>query len=249
MAKRLSKEEIGNLEFCDIIKGGNTVLTIKPTDLKKNFDFRDIELLIGKKIGSGKYRYVLKLKTYPDRFNGSIRGVTTIDDKKQNVLEPISNNGNMETILFNKLQELENKVLNQTNPDYQQSIQNLKDGYQLRIDILNDRINELKSSNNDYKAEIKRLENEVKKLESELAESGGGLESLFQPMLQQYMAKKFGGKDATPLSDLSSSNTTDIPENILQILGMVDYAKITPGQMQQIEHNLKIWIKLLPLKQ
>ena len=58
---------------------------------------------------------------------------------------------------------------------------------------------------------------------------------------------KFGkGEEIT---NLSASNPGDIPNEIIEILGLVDYSKIPNQQMQQIISGLRQYISVLPLKQ
>src|SRR5690554_6891765 len=131
---------------------------------------------------------------------------------------------------------------------YQILLDSQKAGYEAQIRYLEMQLKDKDITIQEYKNKIEKLENEIDDYldQLEAAQSKSGYGQLVE-IAQKFMLQKLGTPRVTTLKE---SNPSDIPEEILQILGSVDYEKLQQDQAgyRKIIDTLKQYISFLPLK-
>jgi len=186
----------------------------------------------------------LKIKGKNQIHNGRIK--VLIKDKKFTPPEPV----NVYPDLSSKLDSLSKRVeaLSHGNGvSVDTLIDVTRQSYIQRIEYLNLEINK-------GVIEHGRLTIKIEKLETELIDADFQIDELKgQTGIAQYIsiAKEFLQMKAgttTPLSSLKDSNIQDVPENLIKILGVVEWSQVDENIKADIENYLKIFIQKLPLK-
>lgn len=244
---------IENFVFIDIVKGKETLLSFKESDLKeitgstwRQFQFivqDKLDLKYGGKYPAGRYNYVCM------RHNSTLveRGIIKTISRKSFLDAPID-----ETKETNQMDEIkqikrELEAIKGNNIPNDILINLTKQGYEIQINFLNQQLTNKDQIIKSLNQEIEKLENELDKYEIEIDDlkSKSGMNQIIEIGQRMLLAKFGSGKEVT---NLSASNTNDIPEEILNILGLVDYSQISQENMQKIISGLKQYISILPLK-
>ena len=232
-----------NVEYFDVMKNKQTLKSYSGADIEAK-KWREVSLMIGKDIGAGTYRYTFKFNNTDEIHNGTIRAVEssrTIKDSK------------VDSKLELSLMQLKDKVENLTNNNSSNIgvdvlISITKQSYEQQILFLN---NQLSAKDND----LQKLENQIEKLNDELDQCYAQIDELNKNSgMAQYIeiAKDFlklkipGGVNKVSLAD---SNSSDIPKEILDLLGVVDWLQVDQNIINEIVKYLNMFIPKLPLKQ
>lgn len=244
---------IKNFIYFDIVKGKETLLSFSKKDLQeiegkswREFQFivqDKLEAKYGQKYPAGRFNYICQQN------NSTVieRGLIKTISRKSFLDAPIEKNEDQMSLT--ELQEIKKTLesLKSSDKSTDMMLTTVKQGYELQISFLNQQIQFKDSTIKQFEKDIEKLDNQLDKYESEIEElrSKTGFNQLLE-IGQKMLVAKFGqGQEVT---NLSASNTSDIPEEILQILGMVDYQKIPGEQLQKIISGLKQYISVLPLK-
>ena len=237
----LKHEILKGVEYASITRQGKEILEIEGKDLE-NVKWRDFQKIIGARVGAGRCGFSIKFKNKSKMYAGTTKGVEAImksNPSEKDILEVV-------TKKFTELEKRIDVTAKAGGVPVEMLLESNKLNFQARIDFLNERLAEKNITIAELKAEIKDLEKELDTLEDKIRE----LES--QTGLSQYIdigkkileAKMGAGK---PVS-LEASDTSDIPPQILEILGAVDYSRISPEDLDQIVLGLQKYISFLPMK-
>lgn len=230
------------IEYFDIHKNNQVIKTFK--DEINDFTWRRLQNEIGDICGSGLYHYSFK-QTGSDIINkGTIRGIksdNSLIDPNETEIKNLKSKINLLSDNLNKV----NKDSGGINVEILMSI--AKQSYETQINFLNMEISRRELT-------IAKLETKIENLENELNESDAIIDELksktgvsqYLELAQSFLKVKSAGLQ--PVENLSASNRSDIPDEILQLLGLVDYSRIHPDELNKIIDYMKIFIQKLPLK-
>jgi len=243
--RRLKYPILNDVEYISITIAGQTVLDLEGKDLPKNLKWRDFQKMIGATVGSRRFGYSMKFNNKAEIFSGNTKGVAS------KVKEDQSKDSSTLTIFETKFKELEAKFDNATKGgDFssQQIIESYKISYQGRIDLLNEQLKLKDITINEYKEKVKELENDIKQLDIEIKEleSQAGTNQYGQ-LIGKFLESKMLGKAPAPAS-LKDSDPSDIPPEILEVLGAVDYSRIEPDLLEKIVDGLRKYVSYFPMK-
>lgn len=234
-SRELKYPILKNVEYASLTKNGKRVLEIPGSDIE-GISWRDFTIYIGKKLPPGKYGFTIKFKNNAQLYAGTTRAVTLdpVEVPKDNYIQ-------------DQLNELKKIISSQSAyAGSDQAMVIVKQGYEMQIQFLNRQIESLERS-------VKKLEDEITELDEDLdecnikliqAEQKGEYTQYIPGALKLLQAKFGAGKTVS----LENSDQSDIPAEILEILGTVDYSKIDPDSLQKIIQVLKQYISLLPMK-
>ena len=232
-------DKIQDAEYLDLIKNKVLVKTYKGKEIN-GLTWRELQLKIGNDLKqSTQYYYVLKNKNETKVSKGIVRSVA----------ENIPEYDKPQAISKEYYQELENlkqeiKNLGSGNLNTELLIKVTSQGYENQIQFLKDQL----LIKDNY---INKLENKIESLENDLDECAGNDNnktsiSQYIELAQMFLKSKAG--NLKPVESLANSDQSDIPQSILDILGLVDYSKIPQSDLDQILNYLRIFIQKLPLK-
>jgi predicted RNase H-like nuclease (RuvC/YqgF family) len=232
-----------NIERLDICRNGKTVKRYKNEIAGMSWsDFE--ERLPSDGIPGGKYNYSMKLQDKPEIFNGIIKSVDQKMDESKEITEVKKTiedlNKNFKTLMTKggSDQVTVEFMIQAAERSHQAEIK----FYELQIKIKDETIFELKGTIKELEAELDKAEEIVEKLKEEsgsgkTAETIMGLVNRFVPAQSQQkikLSEKFDG--------------SDIPEDIIATLAVVDYAKIPPGKLSELKNGLRMIVHQLPQK-
>lgn len=234
--------ELKGVEYIDIIKNRKNVLLLKGEEVE-SFKWRDLQLHLGKVLSPGSYHYAMKFKKENKVHNGTIKAVAT-ERAEISTIDP-----NL-LVLSNKLQTLEKDISTirggaPANVDYLMRI--TETAYKFKIDVIERELTDKKAEISQHKAMIEKLKSDIDRYEEEIdeAKNGASLSNILK-IINDFKGM-LGGKPGTPLAQDQKFDTSGIPEEILRIIGSVDFTRIPPDQFQQIVNMLETFIQQLPL--
>lgn len=234
---------LDGIDYVDIGKDKQTLISYSPNDVE-GITWRDLQTKIGETLPTGIYSYSLKFKNKNEVHRGQIKAINL--NKRDQTMPELS-----ELSTVKKTIDELNKKLNSLktdSPGIDLIMSLTKQSYDLQIQFLRDEIAR-------KEREITKLEAEVTALNDELDKSDDLIDDLKSKTgLNQYIqiAKDFlvmkAGK-TQPLTNLKESNPADIPGEVLEVLGVIDWLKVDPNLLNEIVHYLKVFVQKLPLKQ
>lgn len=243
MATKLKFPILKKVDYLDLVQNKITVLQLTTKDCE-GITWRDLQKLIGKKVGAGKYFYNLKFQNDNTINKGLIKAVT------DGILpKPKSEDAGL--IEVKTMMEALTKKIDNAGSGGGVSVELLmsvqKTQYENTIKFLENNLADkkaeylaLKVDYNDKCAELQDTESQLQELEKD-----SGLMK-YLPMVQDYFKDKMG--TTKPITNLKDSNQGDIPPDILQLLGMVDWANVDQEVIGNIVRYMNIAIQKLPMK-
>lgn len=242
MAK-LKFQTVKKCEYFDVVKNSIAVATYH--DEINNLSWRELQNKIGDEHGGGLYHYSFKQVGLAELNRGTIRGIVTkikSDDPNASQIELLKNQITGLTQSINK----EKQNLGGMGIDFLLNVS--KQGYETQIKFYEVELARRQSIIDKLEKEIEELEKELDKAYRlvEQSKETSGIEKVLT-MIEPFKAM-IGKKTSLPVESLASSNTSDIPGEILEILGMVDYSKIPAEQLEKIINTMKMFVHQLPLK-
>jgi len=232
-----------DLDRLDIARNGETIKRFENKEIAgmKWKDFEELLPTVG--IKSGKYHYSLKMQNKPEIITGIVKSVDknkmedskeitkierTIDELKKVFLSKPSND-NSPTMEF---------MLSAVKQTHQTEIEL----YKLQISIKDGIILELRGTIKELETELDKAELEVQRLIGEggtgkTADAILGIFNRFVPQAQQSkikLSEKFDG--------------SDIPEDIISTLAVVDYKNIPENKLNGLKQGLTMIVNQLPKK-
>jgi hypothetical protein len=252
-SKKILFEPFPELEYFDITRDKKTILSLDRETLKQftGKPYREMQFFVQKVLNekySGQYppstyNYSAKKVNEAKIYRGMIKTID-ISSAPGNKIETKKEINNMSEI--SELKKIVESIKSD-NVSSDMLINITKQGYELQLQFLNGQLKHKEQI-------IVSLEKDILKLESELDKqdlliqdfkSKSGLAPMIE-MAQKFIMARVSAPQ--PLQNLSNSDTTDIPQEILNILGAVDYTRIDESSMQKITDTLRQYITLLPLK-
>jgi len=231
-----------NVEYATIKKKGKVVLELPGSEIKNDITWRDFQKLIGSKIGSGNFYFTIKFKNNAELYTGRTNAVDL-----EGTIDSSSSSDNSEIIERFKL--LEDKLEKSSKGDFNlEQIQlTLRLGYENQLNFKDLQIADLKSKLDDLKKDLDGAEEDLSDCEKVVKDLEGktGIQKYLEIGEKLLQAKL--GRGAPPVS-LKDSDPTDIPPEILEIIGAVDWQKIDPDGIETITRNLKQYISFFPMK-
>jgi len=233
---------LNEVDYIDFNKERKTIISFTGDEVE-GLTWRQLQLKLGESVNEGRYNFTLKFKGSDVIHRGVIKAIklnkngTGMDDEKD-----ISQ-------IKKTIDDLNKKLAAAGNnsPSTDLLISITRQGYETQINFLN-----LEIGKKDR--QIEKLETKIEKLEDELNEYDEIVEDLksksgagqYLAVVKDFLMMKAG--NAKPIESLKDSNPDDIPGEILQVLGVVDWSKVNPELQTEIIHYLKIFIQKLPLK-
>lgn len=232
-----------NVEYFDVLQNKKLVKAFKGTDLE-GLKWREVQEKIGL-YASGQIHYTFKFNDSPDIHKGMMRAVNTETFKTQ------SNQNDLQVqSLKTEIQSLRSQLDNASSSSgvtVEMLLSISKQGYETQIHFLNNEITRKDAFITKLESEIDKLNDELDKQDVIIDElkSKTGLNQYLQ-LAQSFLNKKAG--DVKPLTTLKDSNTSDIPERVMQLLGAIEWSQVSDEMLSNIIHYLEIFIQQLPLK-
>ena len=243
MATTLKFPVLKKVEYIDIIKNRSNVLSLTGEDVE-GLTWRKFQLLLGSKLPDGSYNYVIKIKNDPTIHKGLVRtaGKVTTMAKEQKEINP----------------DVQKQILDLTNQvDKMGSgngvsvdllIQVTRQSFETQVTFLNHELTRKDLANVKLENKIDDLLKELEGTDvliSELKEKTGMTQYI--TIVKEFLSMKAG--NIKPITNLSASETSDVPPEIIQILGVVDWQKVPGDVLIKITSTMKIFIQELPLKE
>jgi len=230
---KLKMPVLNNIDYVDVTRNKGLLKRYNGNELEGK-KWREFQETVGKEFGSGKIYYNIFQKD-GRRSSGITNAVGSTPTKDIIQLQDSSSKE-----VLKALQELNTKVSNKSEGiGVETLLQITRQGYDMQISFLNQQLV--------FKdGVIDNLNKEIESLESELSESGqnSNLSQLIE-IGQKFLISKIGKPTITQLKD---SDQSDIPQEILQILGTVDYSRISQENLDKIISILRQYISTFPLK-
>ena len=245
-ARILKYPVLKNVEYATIKKRGKVVLELDGKDLGSSIKWRDFQIFIGKRVGIGRFAFTIKFVNEAELYTGQTNGVDPdISIEKSNESDSIIE---QVTSAFKSLESKLNNATQSGGITYEMLLQSTKQGYDTQVDFLKQQIVYKVEIISDLKIEIKDLNDELTKTDIIIRqlEIKTGYNQYLEPISKLLIAKFGGGKTVK----LGESDPSGIPLEVLEVLGIIDYTKIQPDDLQKIVELLKQYITAtnLPLK-
>lgn len=230
------------VEYATIKRRGNVVLELSSNEIPENMPWRDFQKLVGSKIGSGIFYFSMKFKNGAEIYSGKTNAVDEVG---------VVNKNNIDTDqVLKKFNELEKKIDSAKSGDINQDllITTIKQGYENQLNFKDMQINDIKLKLEESKTDLASAENDLDDCMEERAQLIKEGEFNLKEVLQTggKLLQAWGGK-GKPVS-LESSDQTDIPKQILELLGVVDWARIDDEALEVITEKMRNYLSFLPLK-
>lgn len=233
---------LNNVDYMDITKNKNQIKAFSGSEIN-GLKWREVCFLIGKIAGQGSYRYSLKFKNEPIINNGMIRGIVAQSELQEN---------KNDSHLKNEIEKLTNKVenLNKSNSSgigFEMLLEITKQSYLTQIDFLKQQLQVKDVSISKLELQIEKLNDELDQCYQTIEDnaSKSGIASYID-LAKDFLKLKLPG-EIKPVS-LKDSNANDIPKQITDILGVVNWSLVDDNVINEIVKYLNLFIPKLPLK-
>lgn len=242
-SKRLKFPVLNNVEYVSIYRAGMSVLEIDGNEIEGK-TWREFQLYLGEKIPIGKAQFTLKFKDSAELHTGAVRAARVGGNYQPN---PKEDDKMSEKIIkeFSNLKEAITKATNTGGVSFDMLLASTKQGYEAQATYLNQKITDLNATITELKQDIRQLENDLDDCEKESAKSTGIAQYL--QMGEKIVSIYLGNKTKTPVS-LKESNTSDIPDQILQVLGIINWSLIDAESINRIANQIHQYLSVLPEK-
>lgn len=234
--RNLKHPILKGVEYASILKNKKSVLEIEGSDLE-NKTWREFQIYLGDHLPITSYYFIIKFKNKNEIFTGQIRAVST-DPKK---LESTAMESNELTKKIESLEKSLQKAANSGGISFDMLLAATKQGYEARIEYLNQKITDKDQQIQEIKREVNELEDDLNDCEKENQKHGGIAQYL--AIGEKFLSMKLGKPEKISLKD---SNTSDIPEEILTVLGVIDWQKIDELSIKRIAENIQNYLSLIP---
>jgi cell division protein FtsB len=233
-SKQIKFPVLNDVEYVSLFKNRNSVLEVDGKDIE-GLTWRQFQLYLGKFLQPSVYNFVLKFKKSNEQHTGKIRATIMGVSKT----EPENNSS-----VINELKTLKDqlsKAEKSGGVSYDMLLASTKAGHAAQIDYLNQKIQ-------DKEEKIKELKEELNELDQDLDDCLK--ESSKNSSIGQYLAigeKILSMKFGSPAKvSLKESDPTDIPEQILIVLGVIDWQKIDAENISRIANNIQQYLSAIP---
>ena len=212
-SRRILKHQVlNNVDYGYITRYGKTILEIEGKDLE-GLEWRQFQKLVGSKIGAGRIGFTIKFKGDPEVY----AGITKAVDLENKVPAPEDPGDKKIVQLFTDLKKDLERGISSGGVTFDMLLNATKSGYDTQINFLNQQlvfkdgvIKDLREDLRDSEEDLDDCSKTVKELEGK---TGIGQ---YIGIAQKLLENKFGSRTPVPLE---SSDTSDIPQEILTVLG------------------------------
>jgi hypothetical protein len=225
---------IKNVEYISIFRDKNSVLEIDGKDVE-GFSWRELQLHLGKSLSSGLCQYTMKFVDDDSIYNGRIRAVS-MNKKSGNEMD--------EKTLSSELKSLKDQLARAEKSggvSFEMLLSSTKQGHEAQIGYLNEKIKDKDDKIQELKRDISELENDLDDCVKESSKTSSI--SQYLAIGEKILNLKLGTGSKVSLKE---SNTSDIPEQILIVLGVIDWQKVDAASTQKIADNIQQYLSLIP---
>jgi hypothetical protein len=233
--KGLKYPILKKVEYISVLKNGKSVLEYDGSELDGK-TWRDFQKWLGDQLAPGHYFFKMKFKGIDEVHQGKIRAISSNPEKTESKMETVE-------ILkeFNKLKDALTKATNTGGVSFEMLLASTKQAYEAQIQYKDQVISDKNDLIREIKKEVDQLESDLNDCEKESAKNSGL--SNYLAIGEKILAMKFG----TPAKvSLKESNPSDIPDQILQVLGIVNWTIIDAENINRIASNIQQYLSALP---
>lgn len=232
-----------NIEYIDLIKNRVNVLSFEGQEVEGK-TWRQFQKLIGAKLPDGAYSYVIKIKKDDTIYKGLVRTagkVATVIKVKSEI------NPDLEKKITDLTSQV-NKIGSGNGVSVDLLLQVTRQSFETQVSFLNMELTRKDTANQKLEIKIESLYKELEDSDVLITDLKG------QTGISQYVsiAKEFISMKAgltKPIESLGASEPSDIPPEIIEILGVVNWGNVSPEIINDITNTMKIFIQKLPLKE
>lgn len=234
--RELKYPVLNNIDYCTITKNKKSVLEIDGKDLEGK-TWREFQIYLGDKLPINKYYFTIKFKKGGEIYSGMTKAVS-LDPKK---LESNTMDENKIISEFRSLKDALSKATNQGGISFEMLLASTKQGYEAQIQYLNSKIADKDELIREIKKEVDDLEDDLNECEKESAKNSGIGQYL--AIGEKILSMKFGKPGKVSLKD---SDSSDIPDQILQVLGIINWQIMDQQNIEKIASSIQQYLSVLP---
>jgi len=224
-----------DVEYISIFRNRNSVLEIDGKDVE-GITWRELQLYLGKFLSPGICQYTLKFKKSDVIHSGRIRATNMAQPSK-----PESNPSDDIIKEFKALKDQISKASDKGGISFDMLLNATKQGYEAQISFLNQQLQFKDQLLSKVEKEVDELEDDLNDCEKESAKHSGIGQYL--AIGEKILSMKFGSGSKVSLKE---SNTSDIPEQILLVLGVIDWQKVDSASIERIATGIQQYISVIP---
>jgi hypothetical protein len=224
-----------DVEYISVFKNRNSVLEIDGKDVE-GISWRGLQLFLGKSLAPDLYQYTMKFKKANEIHSGRIRATIMGIGKT----EPETNQ--TEIIKeFKALKDALSKATNTGGVTFDMLLASTKQGYEAQVSYLNQQIADKEKIINKVENEVNELERDLNDCEKESAKNSGIGQYL--AIGEKILSMKFGKPGKVSLKE---SDQSDIPEQILTVLGIINWSLMDQENINKIANSIQQYLSVLP---
>jgi hypothetical protein len=224
-----------NVEFCSIFKNKKSVYESDGKELEGK-TWREFQLILGEKLPSDDYHFTLKFKNNNELHTGKVRAASLINKPIESSMD------NLEVIkAIQSLKDGLNKAEKSGGISFEMLLASTKQGYDAQIQYLNSRLTDKDELIREIKKEVDELEDDLNECEKESAKTSGIGQYL--AIGEKILSMKFGKPGKVSLKE---SDASDIPNEILTVLGIINWQIMDAENINKIANNIQQYLSVLP---
>jgi hypothetical protein len=235
--KTLKFPILNNVEYVSIYRTGKSIYEIDGKDLE-GFTWREFQLYLGEKLTPGKCQFTMKFKDSAQLHTGAIRaarvGEAAITKEDNKMSDDIIKE-------FKTLKDALGKATNQGGVTFDMLLASTKQGYESQVSYLNQVIADKDKLIIKIENEVDGLERDLNDCEKESSKNSGIGQYL--AIGEKILSMKFGKPGKVSLKE---SDQSDIPEQILQVLGIINWQVMDEQNINKIAESIQQYLSVLP---
>jgi hypothetical protein len=236
--KTLKFPILNDVDYVSIYRTGRSVLEIDGKDLE-NKTWREFQLYLGERMPVGKCQFTMKFKNSATLHTGMVRAarVGEVEPEKK------EDSKMSEQILkeFSALKDALSKATNTGGVTFDMLLASTKQGYEAQVSYLNQKIADKDEIIREVKREVEQLEDDLNDCEKESAKNSGIGQYL--AIGEKILSMKFGKPGKVSLKE---SDQSDIPDQILQVLGIINWSIMDQENINKIANSIQQYLSVLP---
>ena len=222
-------------QYLDVQRGGIDLQRLT-TDELNGLTPMKLQEMIGEKHGAGKCR-ISGVDGKGLRYTTIFKGI----NKNMPIVKPDESKINQVLDQFKKLESKLNSASQSGGITFEMLMASTKQGYEAQAIFLNQQIKYKDELITELKRDCDELESDLNDCEKEASKNSGIGQWL--TVGEKILNMKFGAGAKVSLKD---SSTTDIPEQILLVLGVVDWSKIDAESINRIANSIQQYLGVIP---
>ena len=243
MAKRKADSKIlkfpilNNVEYISIYRTGKSVFEIDGKDVE-GFTWRQFQLYLGENLTPGRCQFTMKFKDNAQLHTGAVRAART----GEAAIIKEDNKMNDDIIKeFKSLKDVLSKATNTGGVSFEMLLASTKQGYDATIGFKDQIISQKDEMIRELKKDIDELENDLSDCEKESSKNSSL--SNYLAIGEKILSMKFGKPGKVSLKE---SDSSDIPEQILNVLGIINWQIMDQESINKIASNIQQYLSVLP---